>query len=98
MRSTSAPKKPYTVEYTPAAWQHIGSLAWDEFSALQKALNRIAEVAAAALPAAPPAGALLDAHIAGLDFRYAVESATRVVRLVDLARQARRPARARTGT
>jgi len=95
MRAPPISAKPYTVEYTPAAWRHIGSLAWDEFNGLQKALNRIAEVATAAFPAAPPEHEILDARIAGLAFRYAVDAEARVVHLIDLARQVRRPVRAR---
>ena len=87
--------KPYSIDYAPAAWRHIGSLSGEEFSGLQRALQRIAEVATAALPAAPPAGLLLEAQVAGLGFRYAVEAEGRVVRLVALERLARRPARTR---
>lgn len=97
MRAHPSPAKPYTVEYTPVAWGHIGSLSSEEFGCLQKALARIAEVAAAAYPAAPPEGELLDAQIAGLTFRYSVDAEARVVHLEDLSRRARCPARARAG-
>jgi hypothetical protein len=95
MRTTPPARKPYTVEYTPAAWRHIGSLSWDEFSCLQKALNRIAEVATAALPAAPPEHEVLEAQVAGLAFGYSVDAGARVVHLVGLSRQARRSVRGR---
>jgi len=90
--------KPYTVEYSSAAWRHIGSLTSDEFGVLQRGLDRIAAVATAALPAAPAAGATLKAQLAGLTFRYAVEAEKRVVRLVGVDRQAPRAERVRTGT
>ena len=86
--------KPYTFEFDAAAWARIGSLSQEEFSALQRALERIAQVATAAYPAAPPAGEVLEAQVAGLTLRYGVDAETRVVCLVSLERQPRRTVRA----
>jgi hypothetical protein len=86
--------KPYTFEFNAAAWARIGSLSQEEFSLLQRALERITQVATAAYPAAPPAGHVLDAHVAGLALRYVVDVQTQVVCLVSLERQPRRPVRA----